>query len=284
MPTYQDALKRKLGQGHNAGPKKGLPKRGNLHFPKPDPDPKAPNEPKKHQGQQANVRNKPKQRKPGQQGNGNSGSSSTGGGGGQGGGGNQGNGFLPATDPRDDQYWRDVFTLQQERDLKLQNLDVEETYAKNSFNEAALNLKLQQPKDILNFREGANRGGSFYSSRTGEGVGDITKDYFQMGSQLNRDFESSNASRQIERDLISQGFNREQAALLASATDRASQAEQDRPMPEADSYAQALLDRLGRGGGGSNQGGGNRGAVNQSNQNRDKDKKKNKPKGKGKGK
>ncbi len=290
MGTYQDALKRKMKQ--HPGDKQGAIKPANLHMPKPDPDPKAPNEYKPNKGGKSNVNtglNRGGKNKPQNNHNGNSGSSFTGGGGGQGNGGNNANAFLPATDPRDDRYWRDVFTLNRDRDLKLQNLDVEDRYARNAFNEATLGLKLQQPKDILNYQEGSNRGGSFYSSRTGEGVGDIVKQYFEQGSQLNRDYETSTAQRNLERQTIDNQYQMSLSDLLAGATDRASAAEADRPMPAADSYAQALLDRITSGGGGNQGGsgrgptnsGGGRGPVNsgnnnQGNKNKDKDKHKKK--------
>lgn len=271
MGTYQDALKRKLNKDHESGPK-GQIKPANLHIPKPDPDPKAPTEYKPNKGGKSNTHvgdNK------GQQtytpnGNGNKpGSSSTGNGGGQGNGGNQGNGFLPATDPRDDQYWRDLFTLTQERDLKLQNLDVEDTYARNSFNEAALYLKMQQPKDILGYQEGRNQRGGLYSSRTGEGVGDIVKNYFEQNTSLNRDYERDSDTRRLSRETISNKYLHDSDDLYADAASRASAAETERPMPEGNSILEALLEKID---GGGNQSGGNRQGGNQQQQKPDKDK------------
>ena len=146
-------------------------------------------------------------------------------------------------DPRDSTYWEEQVRLLSDRDTNLQNLNLQQTYSNTAFQEALGNLARQKPKDILSTQENANRGGRFYSSKTGEDIGQIEQNYFQQQSGLTRTKEQEDNLREIARKAIEQGYTKDEAAALAAAADRAAQAEKNRPAP-ADTSVQTLLQQL----------------------------------------
>jgi hypothetical protein len=216
-------------------------RRSKLGIPRVNPDPRPPNEPRGNKGRDnqsknrygnVNSINKPKagqKNKPGN--NGKPGGSSP----------TQQDQptkveplYGNAIDPRDSEYWRNLVVLTQNKDNQLSQLNTEETYSRTAYERALQDLTLQQPRDELSYREGANQAGAFYSSKTGEGLGQIKQEYFLRRSDTEQNFNKEQSLRELMRRAIEQGYTAEEAALLAEATERQAMGELDREAPYID--------------------------------------------------
>jgi hypothetical protein len=239
MANFQkEAIRRRLQRkpihslgGHNIG--KPHFRRGRNSIPRVNPNPRPPNEPK-NKSKDKGINNQAKGNTTGQ-------SSGTGPVS------NQFTNLMPqpgVPDPRDEQYWRDVAVLMNNRNTSLSGLDIESTYAKSDYDQRLEELSRQQPRDIQNLRENANDAGAFYSSRTGENIGRLEQDYFTTRSGLERDFNQSSSLRDLERRGLESGYELDSQQALADAiARRAGLVSEDEP-PYVDPISSTLAQLL----------------------------------------
>lgn len=232
----QEALRKKMQKGANNKIIRNHPqlRRSRLGIPQVNNNPRPPNEAKgPGQGTKQTFQNKGNGGK-----NTNKGASSGNQQNNNGGNNNQNQNTTPQlvplqgqTDPRDAQYWQDLAVLTQNKNANLSSLDLEETYANTAYTDALSQMALDQPKQQRNIYEQRNKGGAFYSSVTGEDVGNLEQQYTRQRSNLARDFSFSSAQRGLQRsELESQGVLGSQQAY-ADALSRLAQQEMDAEAP-----------------------------------------------------
>lgn len=157
-------------------------------------------------------------------------------------------------DPRDETYWKSVIALQGSRNANNREQDIAQTASDNAYSQAVQNLAIQKPRDELALKENANRAGAFYSSKTGESVGQLAQQYFNQNTALSDNRTREESLRQLTRDKLAQGYTVDEAAALAEAVDRHSAAEAAKNPPLGDNPTTApydigdLLSQLGLGG------------------------------------
>lgn len=102
----------------------------------------------------------------------------------------------------------------------LNNLNQQSAYDKTDLTEALRRLLEQQPKDVQNAREAANRQGLLYSGHLGQQVGDINTGYVRSQSDQQQGYDRREAARAAARHAIEAGLPIDEAAALAASVDR----------------------------------------------------------------
>jgi hypothetical protein len=120
----------------------------------------------------------------------------------------------------DAQYYADSAQDEFSRQGKLGDLGQQSAYDATDLQEALRRMRDQQPRDVQHTQEAAAKQGLFYSSRTGEQVGDVNASYARQESDAQQAYDRREAGRQAARTALEQGKSVDEAARLAESIDR----------------------------------------------------------------
>jgi hypothetical protein len=134
-------------------------------------------------------------------------------------------------DPRDEQYWRDMSRLMFDKNAQISSLNTEQTYADTGYTRQMADLQNREYWDSLAQKQASNRAGAFYSTASEEDAGRLRYGYAQQRLQAGGQYSTDSQTRTLQKAALEQGYTLDEADALASAVDRQSQSEMDRPSP-----------------------------------------------------